>query len=145
MFLLSSSVSFGISCCLKLTAPDFSHGKILQEVAMWGKLERPPLFSQFDIILKRGAFAHNCHLHGTVSNIPHSLQQKKIPTKYYFLILGGDNTVFFFSSLFVFFLFLFVFLFLFSFLSSFISSFLLYFFFYFMYCLFSISYIYHFL
>lgn len=101
MFLLSSSVSFGISCCLKLTAPDFSHGKILQEVAMWGKLERPPLFSQFDIILKRGAFAHNCHLHGTVSNIPHSLQQKKIPTKYYFLILGGDNTVFFFSSLFV--------------------------------------------
>lgn len=47
------------------------------------------LVSQFDIFSKRGSFAHNCHLYGTVSNIPHS--PNKIP----------DNTVFFFPSLFV--------------------------------------------
>ena len=119
MFLLSSSVSFGISCCLKLTAPDFSHGKILQEVAVWRKLERPPPHKPIWYILKRGAFAHNCHLHGTVFNIPHSPNPPKNSNKILF-----SHTWRWYHCLS---------------LSFFINCC-----FYFMYCLFSILYIYYF-
>ena len=48
-----------------ITAKWLTHGKQLQEVVVWGKLENPLLATHFNIFwIKKQAFTHDCHLNG---------------------------------------------------------------------------------
>ena len=47
-----------------ITAKWFTHGKQLQEVAVWGKLKKTLLATHFNIFwIKKQAFTRYCHLH----------------------------------------------------------------------------------
>ena len=78
------------------------HGKHLQEVTVWGKLEKPLLATRLLIYFE---FRSKPSLITVIWMDPHS-PKKFIATKYCFFILGDDTGFFFFLSLFLYFSFL---------------------------------------
>ena len=70
---------------------DNRHGKQLQEVAVWGKLKKPPSSRPILIYFE---FRSKPSLITVIWMDPHS-PKKFIATKYCFLILGDDTSFFF--------------------------------------------------
>ena len=82
-----------------ITAKWLTHGKQLQEVAVWGKLKKPPSSRPILIYFE---FRSKPSLITVICMDPHS-PNKLFATKYCFLILVDDTSFFFFISLFLFF------------------------------------------